>query len=152
MTAHLVVPYATVTSLIAVPSGETTGYVRVITAILHRYESCWLAILDEKDYPGVKKCGQQQVHPQKFHTKAVSLLYALWKVVHSLQTCPRCRLLRLGNDAIEPVIVFYSVTHWATIWESTFPGQIQVHCLRRLKWQSNLAPLNLICWRPCEQL
>ena len=26
------VPYASVTSLIAVPSGETTGYVRVITA------------------------------------------------------------------------------------------------------------------------
>ena len=59
----LVILYASVTSLMAVPSGETTGYVRVIIAILRRYGSCRLAILDDNDCPGVKKCGQQQVHP-----------------------------------------------------------------------------------------
>ena len=45
--------------------------------------------------------------PQMFHTVAVSLLHALRKVAHSLQTCPRCRLLRLGNDAMEPVVILY---------------------------------------------
>ena len=49
---------------------------------------------------------------QKFNMVAVSLLHALRKVAHSLQTCPRCRLLCLGNNAIEPVIVFYSVARW----------------------------------------
>ena len=69
--------------------------------------------------------------PQKFHTVAVSPLHALRKVAHSLQTCPRCHLLRLGNDVIEPAIVLSlcSVTHWGNDLRERIPWSlIPEHC------------------------
>ena len=139
MTAHwqwvgclLVVPYASFTSLITVSSGKTTGYVCVNS--LDMYGNCRWAILDENDCPGVKKCFTAASTPQMFPTVAVSPLRALQKVAHSLQTCPLCHLLCLGNNAMELVIVYYIVSLTvATISESTFPGHWFKRIVRRLK-------------------
>ena len=95
--------YASFTSLIAVPSGETTGYVRVITEDTEAADwSYWMktTVLESKQWTAAST-------PQKFHTVAVSQLHALRKVAHSLQTCLRCCLLHLGNDVMELVIIFY---------------------------------------------
>ena len=67
--------------------------------------------------------------PQKFHAVAVSLLHALRKVAHSLQTCPCCRLLHLGNDEMEPVIILYRVAHWGNDLRERIPWSlIQARC------------------------
>ena len=70
-----------------------------------------------------------------FPTVVVSPLHVLWKVAHSVQMCPRCRLLYLGNDAMESVIIYYIVSlTGASISESTFPGHWFKCVVHRLRW------------------
>ena len=79
-------PYASFTSLIAVASGKTSGYVRVITADKEAADwPFWMRITVLES----KKCTAAST-PHKFHQVAVSQLHALQKVDHSHQICPRC--------------------------------------------------------------
>ena len=107
-----------------------------------RYGSCRLAILDENDCPGVKKCGQHAAStPQRFYMVVVSTLHALREVAHLLQTCPRCCLLHVGSNAIEPEIIPYTVAHWDDNLRECCPwSKIQACCY--VDWS------NIQTWHP----
>ena len=123
----LVVPYASVTSVVTVPSGETTGYVRVTTVVLSRYGSSnwpyWMrttvlesANVDSSKYTPKIPYGSSFIAT---HTAKGS---PLAPDVPTLS-------LHLGNDEMELVIILYTVARWGNDLRERIPWPlIQARC------------------------